>query len=159
MKAKSGIYYCQPLTFVLLKLMDQVKRAADDARDQLQANGSHLDTQDTEKSGSLWKSSKSPPPPQFLQLFISHELLANQTRLKSLRSIQGSVVAWAAVAEQIACVCLASRLWLFYSDVIYLRLLTQHNPTADSNNEDHFPPSCICYKAVLSHSVKLSLWL
>lgn len=64
-KAKSGIYYCQPLTFMLLKLMDQVKRAADDAWDRLQANGSHLDTQDTEKSGRLCKSSKKKKP-QFL---------------------------------------------------------------------------------------------
>lgn len=144
--------------------MDQVKRAADDAWDQLQANGSHLDTQDTEKSARLCKSSKPLPHNFFLlagtlRLFINHKLLANQTRLKSLRSIQGSAVAQAAVAEQIACVCLASRFWLFYSDVIYLRLLTQHNPTADSNKGGSFSPSCICYRAVLSHSAKLSLWL
>lgn len=43
-----------------LKLMDQVKRAADDALDQFQSNGFHLDqtSQDTKKSGELCKEAR-----------------------------------------------------------------------------------------------------
>lgn len=142
--------------------MDKVKRAWDDAWDQIQCNSFHLDLgwDDCARKSCKYKFFLLASALFFCFFFINHELTR---RSKPAQISQKRATTGAECKGRVRGLCPARSISAstFFFSVIYPKHLNQHNPTSDRNKRGSFPPFCPCCQRCSTFSegsLTIPLW-